>query len=55
MKPRQDDTAAYLLVDGNMRFDALLDLDRTQAPCLFADDDEAFTYKKQVARLTPSM
>jgi ParB-like chromosome segregation protein Spo0J len=41
----------YLLVDGHLRHAALLDLGNSEARCLIADDDEAFTYNKRVNRL----
>jgi hypothetical protein len=44
---RRDATAPYLLVDGNLRCAALLDVKRSEARCLIADDDEAFTYNKR--------
>ena len=47
----QQDTAPYLLVDGHLRHAALSDLGNSEAPCLIADDDEAFTYNKRVNRL----
>jgi len=40
-----------MLVDGHLRNAALIDLGYTTAPCLIADDDEAFTYNKRVNRL----
>jgi ParB-like chromosome segregation protein Spo0J len=49
--PRQDDTGPYMLVDGHLRHAALMDLGNSEAPCLIADDDEAFTYNKRVNRL----
>jgi ParB-like chromosome segregation protein Spo0J len=48
---RQDDTGPYMLVDGHLRHAALSDLGTSEAPCLIADDDEAFTYNKRVNRL----
>jgi ParB-like chromosome segregation protein Spo0J len=48
---RQDDTGPYMLVDGHLRHAALSDLGNREAPCLIADDDEAFTYNKRVNRL----
>ena len=48
---RQDDTGPYMLVDGHLRHAALSDLGNSEAPCLVADDDEAFTYNKRVNRL----
>jgi ParB-like chromosome segregation protein Spo0J len=40
-----------LLLDGHMRLDALRFLGATEAACVVADDDEAFTYNKRVNRL----
>ena len=48
---RQDDAGPYMLVDGHLRHAALSDLGNSEAPCLIADDDEAFTYNKRVNRL----
>jgi len=44
---------SYMLVDGHLRHSALTDLGNTEAPCLIAADDEAFTYNKRVNRLAP--
>jgi ParB-like chromosome segregation protein Spo0J len=41
----------YLLLDGHVRLAALTELGQTEARCLIADDDEAFTYNKRVNRL----
>jgi ParB-like chromosome segregation protein Spo0J len=49
-RPRRE-TGPYMLVDGHLRYAALVDLDKSEAPCLIADDDEAFTYNKRVNRL----
>ena len=48
-KPKN--TGTYMLLDGHLRHAALIDLGRTEAPCVIADDDEAFTYNKRVSRL----
>ena len=48
---RREDTGPYMLVDGHLRHAALSDLGNSEAPCLIADDDEAFTYNKRVNRL----
>jgi ParB-like chromosome segregation protein Spo0J len=48
---RPEGEGSYLLVDGHLRQAALLDLGKDEAPCLIADDDEAFTYNKRVNRL----
>jgi ParB-like chromosome segregation protein Spo0J len=42
---------AFMLVDGHLRHAALFDLGSSEALCLIADDDEAFTYNKRVNRL----
>ncbi|WP_395698457.1 plasmid partitioning protein RepB C-terminal domain-containing protein [Methylocella sp.] len=42
---------AYLLLDGHMRLDALRAEGALEAPCIIANDDEAFTYNKRVNRL----
>lgn len=41
----------YALLDGHMRYEALLELGQLEARCLIANDDEAFTYNKRVNRL----
>jgi ParB-like chromosome segregation protein Spo0J len=48
---RGTDPGPFMLVDGHLRLAALLDLGNSEAPCLIADDDEAFTYNKRVNRL----
>src|ERR1700730_3586263 len=48
---RQEETGHYMLVDGHLRHAGLSDLGNSEAPCLIADDDEAFTYNKRVNRL----
>jgi ParB-like chromosome segregation protein Spo0J len=48
---RRENTGPYMLVDGHLRHAALADLGHSEAPCLIADDDEAFTYNKRVNRL----
>jgi ParB-like chromosome segregation protein Spo0J len=48
---REEHTGPYMLVDGHLRHAALSDLGNSEAPCLIADDDEAFTYNKRVNRL----
>jgi ParB-like chromosome segregation protein Spo0J len=45
------DGGPFMLVDGHLRHAALFDLGSSEAPCLIADDDEAFTYNKRVNRL----
>jgi ParB-like chromosome segregation protein Spo0J len=48
---RAKDGGPFMLVDGHLRHAALADLGNSEAPCLIADDDEAFTYNKRVNRL----
>jgi len=43
--------AAYLLLDGHLRYFALRDQGEGEVRCIVADDDEAFTYNKRVNRL----
>jgi ParB-like chromosome segregation protein Spo0J len=46
-----DDKTRYLLLDGHMRREALIDRGETEARCLISHDDEAFTFNKRVNRL----
>jgi ParB-like chromosome segregation protein Spo0J len=48
---RQESGLPYLLVDGHLRYFALLERAETEVRCIIADDDEAFTYNKRVNRL----
>ncbi len=41
----------YLLLDGHLRYNALLELKRDDVRCLIAKDDETFTYNKHINRL----
>lgn len=41
----------YLLLDGHLRLSALREQSSSQARCVVAEDDEAFTYNKRVNRL----
>src|SRR4051812_25164014 len=50
VKPQQG-SEDYLLLDGHLRHAALNDGGAGHAPCLIANDDEAFTYNKRVNRL----
>lgn len=49
--PSRDNGSKYLLLDGHMRFQALLDLGAKNTHCLVSHDDEAFTYNKRINRL----
>jgi hypothetical protein len=50
--PQRGSRGAYLLLDGHMRLKALQELGRTEAFCLIAKDDDAFTYNDKVSRLS---
>lgn len=45
-------TGQYLLLDGHVRLVALTELGFTEAPCLVATDDEAYTYNSRINRLS---
>jgi ParB-like chromosome segregation protein Spo0J len=47
----REQAGRYLLLDGHMRYAALTDAAATEARCLIADDDEAYTYNKRINRL----
>jgi len=46
-----DQPRYYLLLDGHIRHAVLADAGETEARCLIALDDEAFTYNKRINRL----
>lgn len=50
--PQRGTRGAYLLLDGHMRLKALHELGHTEAFCLIASDDDAFTYNDKVNRLS---
>ena len=50
--PQPNSREKYFLLDGHMRLKALLELHRTEAFCLVACDDDAFTYNDKVNRLS---
>jgi hypothetical protein len=43
----------FLLLDGHLRLEALRQLGFEEAKCLFATDDEAYTYNKRVNHIPP--
>lgn len=50
--PQRGSKDAYLLLDGHMRLKALHELGATEAFCLIASTDDAFTYNDKVNRLS---
>src|ERR1700690_1739795 len=50
--PQKGARGVYLLLDGHMRLKAMLELGHTEAFCLVANDDDAFTYNDKVNRLS---
>jgi ParB-like chromosome segregation protein Spo0J len=42
---------SYLLLDGHLRHEAMTELGMSEARCIVARDDEAFTYNKRVSHL----
>lgn len=46
-----DAKGEYLLLDGHIRFEILLQRGEMKVPCLISDDDEGFTYNKRINRL----
>ena len=50
--PQRGASGAYLLLDGHMRLKALHELGHTEAFCLVASDDDAFTYNDKVNRIS---
>ena len=50
--PQRGVRGAYLLLDGHMRLKALQELGRSEAFCLVASDDDAFTYNDKTNRLS---
>jgi ParB-like chromosome segregation protein Spo0J len=47
-----DDEGRFRILDGRLRVEALRRLGLTEALCLVATDDEAYTYNKHISRLT---
>jgi len=50
--PQRGTRGAYVLLDGHMRLKAMHELGHTEAFCLIASDDDAFTYNDKVNRLS---
>ena len=51
--PQRGAKDIYLILDGHMRWKALKELGKTEAPCLIATEDDAFTYNDKVSRIAP--
>lgn len=51
--PQRGAKDIYLILDGHMRWKALKELGRTEAHCLIATEDDAFTYNDKVSRIAP--
>jgi ParB-like chromosome segregation protein Spo0J len=49
--PHPDDQERYLLLDGHIRLEVLIDRGDKSARCLISHDDEAFTFNKRINRL----
>jgi len=47
----KDDQGRHMLLDGHLRFHAMVAHGVTEAKCIIADDDDSFTYNKRVNRL----
>jgi hypothetical protein len=43
----------FLVLDGHLRLEALIDLGVGEAPCLLSTDDEGYTYNKRVNHIPP--
>ncbi len=50
--PQKGGGGQFMLLDGTVRYEALMDLQIKSVKCLVALDDEAFTYNHKVNRLT---
>ncbi|MDI1343083.1 MAG: plasmid partitioning protein RepB C-terminal domain-containing protein [Pseudolabrys sp.] len=50
--PQRGAPGTYLLLDGHLRLKALQELNHTEAFCLVASDDDAFTYNDKVNRIS---
>jgi hypothetical protein len=49
--PQNGTGKTYVLVDGHIRFEALRQLGKAEAPCLISTDDEGYTYNSRISRL----
>lgn len=51
--PQRGASDIFLLLDGHMRLKALQELNRPEAPCIIATEDDAFTYNDKISRVAP--
>jgi ParB-like chromosome segregation protein Spo0J len=51
--PQKNAPGNYLLMDGHLRYHALLELGKTEADCIVASEDESFTYNARISRINP--
>ena len=51
--PQNGKKRRYILLDGLLRFEAIKDLGKTEAFCLVATEDEAYTYNHKVNQVIP--
>jgi ParB-like chromosome segregation protein Spo0J len=51
--PQTGQPNKFLLLDGHVRLEVLRQLGETQAHCLIATDDEAYTFNRRVNRMAP--
>ncbi len=51
-RPKKGPAGAFVVLDGNVRAEALRDLGKTDAVCIVATDDETYTYNRHVNRLS---
>src|SRR4051812_5828475 len=51
--PRRGRSGEYTLLEGHTRLEILKEMGETEAFCLIATVDEAYTYNHKVSRVTP--
>ncbi|HPF39693.1 MAG TPA: plasmid partitioning protein RepB C-terminal domain-containing protein [Phycisphaerae bacterium] len=51
--PQNGRTKGYILLDGTIRYEVLKEIGKTEAFCLVATEDEAYTYNHKVNQVTP--
>jgi len=51
--PQKDAPGKYAILDGHLRWHALMELGRSEADCILSHGDECFTYNARVTRITP--